>query len=59
MTSVPTKDLTFLDDLTCLYEGNKFTGIAIEANKHGEVLSEESYKDGVLDGLSKEYYCNC
>ncbi|RZK33439.1 MAG: hypothetical protein EOO61_15315 [Hymenobacter sp.] len=41
-----------------LLDGQPFTGVAYELNSQGELWSEQGYRDGVLDGISRDWYSN-
>ncbi len=48
--------LDFDSDYTYKLNGKPFTGIAYEKTPQGQYLNEASYKEGVQDGVAKEWY---
>ena len=56
------EELTLIDgrDMKTLlfYEGKAFTGFAFSVHPNGQLKSEVSIKNGILDGLYQEWYDN-
>ncbi len=50
-------ELVSLDDYTPFYEykGELLTGIVYEAYENGQVITEQSFREGYLEGVSKEW----
>jgi len=46
------------DDYVCYYEGQPFTGVAFELRPSGSVWSEQTFSNGLLDGVSRDYHEN-
>lgn len=44
--------------LILTWDGQPFSGVAYEISPQGTLWCEQSYKDGVLAGLSKDWYLN-
>ncbi len=40
------------------FEGVPFTGIAFEESEDGRLMEEVQFKDGLQDGLAREWYLN-
>ena len=44
--------------LVMLWEGEPFTGVAFELSPQGTLWSEQTYVEGTLDGISRDWYPN-
>jgi len=44
------------NDLVCYPDGSPYTGIVFEALPSGSITTEYEVKDGLKDGVEKEYY---
>jgi hypothetical protein len=52
-------DLTPSEDhLTLTYQGQDFTGTAVEKDRHGTVIAEVAFREGKKFGLSREWFPN-
>lgn len=49
------EDYTEAGSLILTWEGTLFAGIAYELSPQGTLCSEQTYYDGVLNGLSKDW----
>jgi antitoxin component YwqK of YwqJK toxin-antitoxin module len=46
------------DYLSFKYQDKQFTGIGYECDDNGNLISEVCYKDGLKDGVTKEWFVN-
>ena len=46
------------EDYISYFEGDPFTGVAIERRPDGSLWSEQTYAMGVLDGISRDFHEN-
>lgn len=53
--TVDDSEITMTEDYEYLYQGEPFTGIAVEYYE-GFLLGEENYRDGMLHGLAKRWH---
>ena len=51
-------DLGYSDYSFYTYEDQPFTGVAYENYPNGNLLAEDSYLEGVREGISKKWYTN-
>lgn len=55
MQRVEDSEIETRDSLTYRWQGQPFTGIGYELGEQGQVIREVSYKDGRLDGVSRQW----
>src|SRR5262245_39507963 len=56
MIKVSTDDIEFTDDYTYLWNGQPFSGIGIELDEVGTLVSETEFQDGMQHGTTRSYY---
>lgn len=58
MADVPRVDANALDwdDYVCYYEGQPFSGVAFELRPSGSLWSEQTFANGLLEGVSRDYH---
>jgi len=55
---VSVDDTDMDDQQRVLYNGEPFSGTVCETGKDDQLIAETEYRDGVQDGVSREYYPN-
>jgi antitoxin component YwqK of YwqJK toxin-antitoxin module len=51
-------DCEYADSQALLYQGMPYTGTVFETRPDGSLWTEQGYKNGILDGLSRGWYAN-
>jgi antitoxin component YwqK of YwqJK toxin-antitoxin module len=51
-------DCEYADDQSLLYQGEPYTGVVFETYADGSPAAEQSYRQGILDGLSRVWHPN-
>ena len=56
MKIVDIAEVNFNDDYSYTLRGVPFTGLARECDKQGRLVAEMSFKNGIQDGVSTQYF---
>lgn len=55
MQRVDDEEIETIDGVTYRWQGQPFTGIGYELGNEGQVINEMTYKNGKMDGVSRQW----